>query len=940
MTSLAEKILLIGWDAADWKVITPLLDAGKMPNLETLVNNGVMGNLATLSPMLSPMLWTSIATGKRPFKHGILGFAEPDPQSGGIRPVTNLSRTTKAIWNILNQNGKRCNVVGWWPSHPVEPINGVMVSNHYQRAVGALNKPWPMRPGTVHPERLIPHLADIRIHPHELDGEQLLPFVPEAARINQKQDKHLISLAKIIAECSTIHAAATGIIQLEPWDFMAVYYDAIDHFCHGFMRFHPPKQEWIKQEHFDLYKNVVEVSYRFHDMMLGALLSLAGENTTVILMSDHGFHPDHLRPQIIPNEPAGPAAEHRPYGIVVMKGPGIKKDDRVYGATILDIAPTILTLFGLQIGRDMDGKVIAEAFAKQPEIGLIDSWDDVTGDAGTHPIDYPLDPIEAQEAINQLVALGYMESPSEDQSKAVAETIRELRYNLARSYIDANRYVDAEAVLRKLWDIWPDEHRFGVKLLNCYLALGRVIDARLILDKIIVQKKNVTPKARKELEAFIAAMKDKKPEEYSRQEQRQLRKLRAHSSVNIKALAYLQATVLHVEGNYDAALDALQQAATIQSHQLPSVYLKMGEVYLSMKKWADAEKCFCMVLKIDAINAMAQLGLCRSYLGQQQNLQAAAAALRSIGSYFHNPQAHFLYGVALHRCGRIDMAIEALEMALNQNPIFPEAHKRLAFIYGKRLYQPQLEIKHKRLARETQQWIRDFRAGKLADAGASKKLPLLDFEVQVIPTTNRQEDRNLADVITVVTGLPRSGTSMMMQMLKAGGISLLADENRPADNDNPLGYFEYQKTKSLKRDNSWLADAKGKAVKIVAPLMGFLPTCFNYNVIFMERDLAEIVASQNQMLKHHQQTGADLSDTELIYTYSRQLLQIKKMLVEHPRMIILYVDYRHAVENTEDVANTVGDFLNCNPLNKLDMVQVVDTGLYHQRGNNVNNRLG
>ena len=128
--ALAKKVLLIGWDAADWKVINPLLDAGMMPSLEKLINEGVMGNLATLNPPLSPMLWTSIATGMRAYKHGIHGFTEPNPDAGGIRPVSNSSRKVKSIWNVLNQNGYKSNVIGWWPSHPAEPINGVMVSNH------------------------------------------------------------------------------------------------------------------------------------------------------------------------------------------------------------------------------------------------------------------------------------------------------------------------------------------------------------------------------------------------------------------------------------------------------------------------------------------------------------------------------------------------------------------------------------------------------------------------------------------------------------------------------------------------------------------------------------------------------------------------------------------------------------------------------------------
>jgi len=115
---LAKKVLLIGWDAADWKVINPLLDQGLMPTLDQFINQGTMGNLATLRPILSPMLWNSIATGKRADKHGIHGFMEPDPQNGGVRPVTSTSRKVKAIWNILTQRGYKTHVLGWFAGHP------------------------------------------------------------------------------------------------------------------------------------------------------------------------------------------------------------------------------------------------------------------------------------------------------------------------------------------------------------------------------------------------------------------------------------------------------------------------------------------------------------------------------------------------------------------------------------------------------------------------------------------------------------------------------------------------------------------------------------------------------------------------------------------------------------------------------------------------------
>lgn len=155
-----KKVLLIGWDAADWKVINPLLDAGELPNVQRLVDQGAMAHITTLHPPLSPMLWTSIATGKRPFKHGIHGFTEPTADGMGLQPVTNLSRSTKAVWNILNQNGKKSIVIGWWPSHPAEPIDGVMLSNHYHRSRGRLEKGWPLLQGTIHPPELNDALAD------------------------------------------------------------------------------------------------------------------------------------------------------------------------------------------------------------------------------------------------------------------------------------------------------------------------------------------------------------------------------------------------------------------------------------------------------------------------------------------------------------------------------------------------------------------------------------------------------------------------------------------------------------------------------------------------------------------------------------------------------------------------------------------------------------
>lgn len=295
-----RKLLLVGWDGADWRLINPLLDQGLMPALGKLVSGGVIANLASTEPLLSPLIWNSIATGKLADKHGVLGFMEPDPVSGGIRPVSSTSRKVKALWNILTQQGLRTHVVGWLGSHPAEPINGIAISAAYQHATAPLGRPWPLPAGAVHPENLRETFAALRVHPGELTAEELLPFIPRAAEIDQEKDPRLAAFAIILAECITVHNAATWILEHESWDLLAVYYDALDHICHAFAPYHPPLMEGVPERDQEIYAEVVTGAYRFHDMMLERLVRLAGPEATVMLVSDHGFHSGRTRPRRIP----------------------------------------------------------------------------------------------------------------------------------------------------------------------------------------------------------------------------------------------------------------------------------------------------------------------------------------------------------------------------------------------------------------------------------------------------------------------------------------------------------------------------------------------------------------------------------------------------------------------------------------------------------------
>jgi predicted AlkP superfamily phosphohydrolase/phosphomutase/tetratricopeptide (TPR) repeat protein len=695
---LAKKVLLIGWDAADWKVINPLLDQGLMPTLEDFVNHGVMGNIATLRPILSPMLWNSIATGKRADKHGILGFMEPDPQTGSVRPVTSTSRKVKALWNILTQRGYKAHVLGWFAGHPAEPINGISVSDLFPYAVGSLDKEWPLPPGAVHPENMRDTFAKLRMHPAEVSEAAILPWIPRAAEIDQEKDKGLQSFAKILSENCSIHNAATWILQNQEWDFLAVYYNGIDHFCHGFMHFHPPQMAAIPDDKFEVYKDVVNGAYRFHDMMLETLLQLAGPDTTVILCSDHGFHSDHLRPVGIPNEPAGPAIQHRPFGIFCMKGEHIKQDERIYGATLLDVTPTVLTLFGLPVGEDMDGRVLVQAFEEAPEITRIPSWENEPGECGMHPGDLRMDPAAAQAVLQQFVALGYIQEPSEDQAKAVEVAVREQQYNLAGMYLDSRRPHEAVPILEELWKKWPDQARFAQHLAQGYLALRKRDEAKAILQNLIDNPPKPAPKKKKEEVAGAADKPVDKPVEAVPQAATETpAEPGKDAPPTPRPWADLLMGIIHFEeGDMDAALASLLKAESYDP-RLPDLHLRIGEVYLRQRHSDDAERAFLRALEIDGDSPAAHLGLAMVHLRKRRNEEAAEQALQAVGLQHFLPMGHFYLGVALARLGHRERSALAFETSLTMLPGLLAAHRWLAALYQQAGGNPEKAARHREI---------------------------------------------------------------------------------------------------------------------------------------------------------------------------------------------------------------------------------------------------
>jgi hypothetical protein len=200
--------------------------------------------------------------------------------------------------------------------------------------------------------------------------------------------------------------------------------------------------------------------------------------------------------------------------------------------------------------------------------------------------------------------------------------------------------------------------------------------------------------------------------------------------------------------------------------------------------------------------------------------------------------------------------------------------------------------------------------------------------LQTKPST-KENDKT----IIVVSGLPRSGTSMMMKMLAEGGVPVVTDSVRGADSDNPNGYFEFEPVKQLTEGrNQWLADAGGKVVKIISALLEHLPENHRYKIIFMEREIEEILASQKKMLSHRDEASR-IGDTEMEKQFQQHLAATKYWLARQPNIDVLYVDYNKMISSPDNYCQTVADFIAI-PVDISKMRSVPNERLYRNRAAN------
>jgi hypothetical protein len=402
-----QRLMVIGWDSADWSLILPLIERGELPHLRSLMAEGAAGTLATFLPSVSPALWTTVATGVPPDRHGILGFYDKKPRlARWWQRLTHLGRLerhlfsssdrrVRAIWNLLTDAQRRVLVVGYHNTFPVEQVDGAMVSNYLTQdsiarlmSVGMDADPQ-LAQNLVTPPQLLERVLAIQ---RAVDAT-----LPEAAsRFAGAAERDVADLVERGRELPSegdqrpwflLHAYAFDEInariaaelypEIRPHALL-VHFQAADWAAHHFLVFRQPERfadlDWPQETRErlralePLYRDTVDEYYRYLDEWLGRLLALRDPQTAVMVLSDHGAGagPD-------PDTPGN--HDHGPPGMIVLAGPGIRSGARVEGATLYDVLPTIAALLGLPRARDLPGRALDQALCpgawspeRQPEV--------------------------------------------------------------------------------------------------------------------------------------------------------------------------------------------------------------------------------------------------------------------------------------------------------------------------------------------------------------------------------------------------------------------------------------------------------------------------------------------------------------------------------------------------------------------------------------------
>ncbi|HEV8336785.1 MAG TPA: alkaline phosphatase family protein [Candidatus Polarisedimenticolia bacterium] len=503
--STGRKILLIGLDGADWQLIDPWIREGKLPTLARLKSAAAWANLKSMQPILSPLLWTTVATGRTPEEHGIVDFLVKDPGTGERVPISSRFRKVEALWNIFSEMGRTVDVVAWWASWPSEPIRGVMISDRVSYSLFGYQADAEKLPGATYPEdflatargRLVSD-ADITLgEVRKFADVTAVDFQERRARIQEGDPRKAYAdpvnhLTRILASTRNYQTLALELLGRGQSDLTMLYFQGIDEVGHRFAHMMPPKMAMVTDDEYRQFHGVVEAFYRYQDRLLGEILQHADPRTTVVLLSDHGFKNGSGRPTDDPPYIEGkPGKWHRLYGIFLIAGPGVRPG-ALDTVSLLDVAPTVLALAGIPPSREMKGRVLAEALrpaeAKSLALERVETYE-----LGARPESSATATTEAdRQMIESLRSLGYIASGdggggSRDEAPSGELTGDTVTYhsNLAALHLKSKNFAKAQAEIDAALRIVPDYLPALMTQASLDQATGRTDKALEVYRKIV-----------------------------------------------------------------------------------------------------------------------------------------------------------------------------------------------------------------------------------------------------------------------------------------------------------------------------------------------------------------------------------------------------------------------------------------------------------------------
>lgn len=486
------ELWILGLDGADWDVIDPLIAAGKMPNLAKLRREGSWGRLRSDQPMLSPILWTSMATGRTADEHGVTWFMTTGPDGAKI-PISSRNRKTRALWNITSEQGLRTGILGWWATWPVEPIDGWIVSDYVGwHSFGVTGSEFEA-PGKVWPAKMQAEVTAMIPSPDDVDDALLQKMVHlPAEKLGFDASRGpfggpLPHLRQAVATARGYTDIALHLLKKDRPQLFSLYYEGCDAILHLFSSYAAPQQDWVSDEDYAAFKDAVDEYWSWQDELLGEVLAQRGENTTVMIISDHGFRTgnERLREERFEIELAD--ASHMPDGIVLLHGPGIRARHKIEGADIYDVTPTALHLMGLAVAEDMAGTPMLsaqtpEARAANP-VQKIPTYEKGNWDRGD---DLVVDEAAGERMEEMLRSLGYISGGEggEDDSSATDQIDVENAVNMATILMNQGRFAEAIKALEEQRALSPSHFEVRLNLAQAYARAGRTDDAKTLYQQL------------------------------------------------------------------------------------------------------------------------------------------------------------------------------------------------------------------------------------------------------------------------------------------------------------------------------------------------------------------------------------------------------------------------------------------------------------------------